>query len=956
MVPFSWRNEICRFLEVSPDVLDEEILQALGKASKILKEAEQMRARFEARQGPPRYQLIYSSILNFELYLERNKEVVFIIYKNYRCCGNSRSHRPRPRKDEQVKFEASSLLVSEEISIISPDLKSAMADFADSVLGKFPHPDFSDDEEMKYPYIWWFHRRKEIDAALEKHQFALGKLVREYVLGRMAEEWETVDKLLEKKQISLQYMGYLFVPEQMAISTEQGRGISKLQGVVIKDWLDRRPFIDYSAVVSVAYWTFDGTFRKMSREFTITDLPHDMQSETHEFSITDLPLYPMKYASNEVSQALFERGRMFWKCRFRNYVSLSGEISGDIQDSVGSRFMVDIETHKKLHRDGNSRSQRAPSPGPDDLDLKCMNGVSTPMSPFKSGVNLFQVTLDVHYLRDVVWNTEAFDLLVVQEETKLLIQAVVTNQLRSTENADLIRGKGNGLFILLHGGPGTGKTLTAESVAEVAEKPLYRVTCGDIGTKAEDVEQYLNVVLHLGKTWGCVVLLDEADVFLEQRSLVNLERNALVSVFLRVLEYYDGILILTSNRVGIFDEAFKSRIQLNLRYTNLDRGQRLQIWKNFFIRLNRLDQETLSKSQSSPSYGVNMDEITDKLDELAGADLNGRQIRNVISTARQLARYLKEPLGYKHLTAVISEAKKFDDYLLELNRTRQSTTHVESPDDESFESSRSIPTVREYLCYKLNGLTASRYPVPSGWRESVDAETTAGTSAGYEYTETSRLTKSPHSSSVRNDNARSVEDWTSAEADLQHSEPSDEGDEIFEAFGNTTVGDQAQMDDLLAAFGKKLFGSACLELHKHTEDVKPSWKCVNCQQYFETDMELWRHNNYPSPSDPNKGGCRTWNERQAKIGRLEMEILAGWKPVGRPTQTGLENNLHTTLYGTKQFLDREEYVLETKAILGHKESGKETRREISWEDSYVYVSDDSSDLEEYSDDEDVSYG
>lgn len=37
-----------------------------------------------------------------------------------------------------------------------------------------------------------------------------------------------------------------------------------------------------------------------------------------------------------------------------------------------------------------------------------------------------------------------------------------------------------------------------------------------------------------------VVLLDEADVFLEQRTLTDLQRNALVSVFLRVLEYYDG--------------------------------------------------------------------------------------------------------------------------------------------------------------------------------------------------------------------------------------------------------------------------------------------------------------------------------------------------------------------------------------------------------------------------------
>ncbi len=61
-----------------------------------------------------------------------------------------------------------------------------------------------------------------------------------------------------------------------------------------------------------------------------------------------------------------------------------------------------------------------------------------------------------------------------------------------------------------------------------------------MGTNAKDVEEYLQTVLLLGKTWGCVVLLDEADVFLMQRSIENFERNALVSVFLRVLEYYDG--------------------------------------------------------------------------------------------------------------------------------------------------------------------------------------------------------------------------------------------------------------------------------------------------------------------------------------------------------------------------------------------------------------------------------
>jgi len=104
----------------------------------------------------------------------------------------------------------------------------------------------------------------------------------------------------------------------------------------------------------------------------------------------------------------------------------------------------------------------------------------------------------------------------------MLVMTLVTHQINIDRNTDLMSGKGNGLIILLHGGPGTGKTLTAESIAEFAKKPLYRVTCGDISTKAEEAEKCLEVVLLLGKIWGCVVLLDEADVFLEQRKLFDL--------------------------------------------------------------------------------------------------------------------------------------------------------------------------------------------------------------------------------------------------------------------------------------------------------------------------------------------------------------------------------------------------------------------------------------------------
>ncbi|KAI1110053.1 P-loop containing nucleoside triphosphate hydrolase protein [Nemania sp. NC0429] len=202
---------------------------------------------------------------------------------------------------------------------------------------------------------------------------------------------------------------------------------------------------------------------------------------------------------------------------------------------------------------------------------------------------------------------------------------------------------------------------TTESVAEIARKPLYTVTCGDIGTKPDEVEKYLESVFHLGKIWDCVVLLDKAEVFLEQRMLQDLHRNALVSVFLRALEYYSGILILTTNRVGTFDEAFESRIQLALRYEKLDRSQRKQIWKNFLTRLQDLGEQN----------DIDFDDIEAHIDDLAAYEMNGRQIRNTITTARQLSKYKKRKMVFAHLKRAIMLAEKFDGYLAEVREAEQ---------------------------------------------------------------------------------------------------------------------------------------------------------------------------------------------------------------------------------------------------------------------------------------------
>lgn len=150
---------------------------------------------------------------------------------------------------------------------------------------------------------------------------------------------------------------------------------------------------------------------------------------------------------------------------------------------------------------------------------------------------------------------------------------------------DIIQGKSGGSIFLLHGPPGIGKTLTAEAIAEVLHRPLYYVTMGELGTDPETMEKRLGEILTLCASWDALVLIDEADVFLEKRSTSDVLRNAMVCVMLRMLEYHQGILFLTTNRVTEFDPAFESRVTIALKYNHLTESARSQIWKNLINRL-----------------------------------------------------------------------------------------------------------------------------------------------------------------------------------------------------------------------------------------------------------------------------------------------------------------------------------------------------------------------------------
>jgi hypothetical protein len=298
--------------------------------------------------------------------------------------------------------------------------------------------------------------------------------------------------------------------------------------------------------------------------------------------------------------------------------------------------------------------------------------------------------LKVEDLKEVKPDREAFKYLVLDDDIKLTVKSLIGKFASSDGKVspwpnDFVKNKGEGRIFLLHGSPGVGKTCTAECVAELTQRPLLSLTSGDISTtmSASSVERNLNYFLQLGERWGALVLLDEADVYLEERRTRDLQRNGLVSIFLRALEYYKGVLFLTTNRVAAFDSAFTSRIHVALYYRKLSDEDRMRVWMNNFERLERDSGGKCFVPQSARQFAYESEEIKE-------LKWNGREIRNGLQTAVALAETeaLEDgvetvTLADKHLRAVAKMSKGFKDFL----RKRRGWDDEDDDEDDGISSS-----------------------------------------------------------------------------------------------------------------------------------------------------------------------------------------------------------------------------------------------------------------------------
>jgi len=524
-----------------------------------------------------------------------------------------------------------------------------------------------------YPFI---HRWQDLVAYMARPEIDLKSLEHLQLLRTVLEEllkdsFEKVREIESTNHVSFEDISLVYNPGTIVLNHESdAAGIVRSCSLTMPS--NTRPF--YNINVDVVDWN--------GRQCGLLSQNWTVYYYAGLRSLTALEVSPLSALSDEavVRQRLIQRGRTFESLRGQHFKAYT-----DPQhERKNERVIVDARSYYKLElgfyppmaeltesgqltwEKAMNRFAQAYAPPPVPMPMPGIGFgpgpveavVEVNMEPLtdeqcllaRPDVRCFNIEqkkweeLKLTGLHDITWAEQAFESLVLDQGEKDLMLALVERERfeQGKPFNDFIDGKGQGMIMLLCGPPGVGKTLTAETVAEHLRRPLYRLGAGDLGIDARQVDQCLSKALKLCADFGAVLLIDEADVFMEARSTNNLRRNELVSVFLRLLEYYNGIMILTTNRMRSIDKAFESRIDVTLSYSPLEIADRVQVWNNFLATLNDEDAD------------INDSDIIN----LAALDFNGRQIKSAIKTARILAAKKQEPLRVKHLEIVLNLRSK----------------------------------------------------------------------------------------------------------------------------------------------------------------------------------------------------------------------------------------------------------------------------------------------------------
>ncbi|KAG2024096.1 hypothetical protein CC2G_001684 [Coprinopsis cinerea AmutBmut pab1-1] len=523
----------------------------------------------------------------------------------------------------------------------------------------------------------------------ESHVLATVKLLNSTIASDYHTTLSTIRRLTKHGEITFDLLYGILIPRTLFVARCAVTGLPRL----LKLSYFQRTVIEGKPMYQLVLESVDLIDRTMSNTVgvglvqTVVYLPNFRGA----VKIDSLDAYPLKYHHDEAGlrEAALKRGQKWVSLMGVHHKQYDGvaavkSMGKILKHNVRSRVMIDRATFRRLNPNytfpqpvptqveqvdlsnprnqnydmygnyiatppplpataGDVVQQNAAEESPQNAELTEEELLLTPAAIYGFSLSdKMWLELNIELVQDVEWNSEAFSNLVLPQGRKDLLQSLIESHHRELGFDDFIKGKGHGLVINLYGPPGVGKTFSAEATSEHVQRPLYVVGGGDLGTTASELDLALERVFDVATAWKAIVLIDEADVFLEQRSLHDLERNAMVAVFLRHVEYYRGILFMTTNRVRTFDEAFLSRIHVALHFQQLSQESKEQVWSAFIKKAGAADSIT-----------------PEQIKVLAKRNINGRQIKNAVRTAHSLAVGRDARVTFEHIMETLDAMAEF---------------------------------------------------------------------------------------------------------------------------------------------------------------------------------------------------------------------------------------------------------------------------------------------------------
>ncbi|KAF8244609.1 P-loop containing nucleoside triphosphate hydrolase protein [Wilcoxina mikolae CBS 423.85] len=520
------------------------------------------------------------------------------------------------------------------LRIHSPHILKALAE----VVQYYPEQPTRFDRpiEIEAPYKVLFHHLEELERLCESIEDDVARLhlnlLLKFLDQQVGEETKAVKQLNSNGFTEFNTLWTIFKPGELIIEGGKNPRLVRLEKVKYDENKIKGKYL----VIYYLYTDFDGkhTGRASSshRIYEKVEVPAPTE-------ITALSWYPLKHYKGDVEsliQRLHSRGERFLDIKAVNIVRYDGSFKylkeppydwySDEEDSftgywlprtTNGRVVLDCKTYKEIQ-------PRCTLP-----DWPLIDPTLCP--PYIYGYDPNGKVWGRFFIDQITearWKGDAFESLILHSARKHVIRSLVNSHRFPEPEKVRDQGelKGKGLVILLHGAPGSGKTLTAETVAEHTKRVILSISSGSLGQEVYEINYKLKELLKYATAWNAIVLIDEADVFLEARQggvASRLEHNSIVAVFLHHLEYFQGIIFLTSNRVDGFDCAVKSRIHLLLGYNAPDLDARRMLWKQMLGNI-------------PPEEAVF--DIEEALAMVESYPFTGREISNATNTLRTLGR------------------------------------------------------------------------------------------------------------------------------------------------------------------------------------------------------------------------------------------------------------------------------------------------------------------------------